>query len=222
VSTGIHVEISIGDPDTCQVAPKSRGGKTISGVTRCPHPEQDGAVIQEFTVPADSDCVEFDGGISVSNGDTETVFTSGSKEIFRITRPTPQPCVCETIEDHGCPVRDITAVDGTIYVTFVSTDHETLQQILVELSNQYDEMDLRRALRSSDSTDCQRLTIVDVGALTERQREVLTTAHEMGYFEHPKEASAADVADQLGIVRSTFTEHLAAAQRNLLDELLES
>jgi predicted DNA binding protein len=220
VTTGIHVEISIGDPDTCQVAPKSQGGKTISGVTRCPHPEEEGTVIQEFTVPAESDRIEFDGGISVSGSDTRTVFSSGSKEIFRITRPTPQPCVCETIEDHGCPVRDITAVDGTIYVTFVATDHGTLQTILEKLSNRYDKMDLQRALRSSDSTDSQRLTIIDVGAMTERQREVLATAHEAGYFEHPKEASAAEVAAELGIARSTFTEHLAAAQRNLLDELL--
>lgn len=219
MSTGIHVEISVGDPDTCQVAPKSRGGKTISGVTRCPHPEEE-TVIQEFTVPAESDCIEFDGGISISDSDTEAVFTSGSKEIFRITRPTPQPCVCETIEAYGCPVRDLTAVDGTIYVTFVATDHGTLQTILEELSSSYDEMELQRALRSSDSSDSQRLTIVDIGALTERQREVLTTAHEAGYFEHPKESSAADVADQLGIARSTFTEHIAAAQRNLLEELL--
>lgn len=82
-------------------------------------------------------------------------------------------------------------------------------------------MDLRRALRSSDSCESERLKIIDSSVLTGRQWEVLATTHREGYFEHPKEASAQDVADQLGIVRSTFTEHLAAAQRNLLNELLE-
>lgn len=220
MSQGIHVEISVGDPDTCQVAPKSRGGKTISSVTRCPHPEEEGTVVQEFTVPTESSRIEFDGGSSLSGVESETVFTSGSREIFRLTRPSPQPCVCESIERHGCPVRDITAVDGRLYVTFVAPDHETLQKILESLASRYDKMDLRRALRSSESTESQRLKIIDVGALTDRQRQVLATAHDAGYFEHPKEASAADVADQLGIARSTFSEHLAAAQRNLLDELL--
>lgn len=221
MSQGIHVEISVGDPDTCQVAPKSADGKTISSVSMCPHPEQEDRVIQEFTMPAESDRVEFDGGSAVSGADVRNVFTSGSREIYRITRQSPQPCVCESIKQYGCPVRDVTAVDGTLYMTFVASDHDTLQDLLTTLANRYDKMNLRRALRSSESSESERLKVIDVGVLTDRQKEVLATAHREGYFEHPKEASARDVADQLGIVRSTFTEHLAAAQRNLLDELLE-
>jgi predicted DNA binding protein len=44
----------------------------------------------------------------------------------------------------------------------------------------------------------------------------------MGYFERPKEANATEVAEALGIAQSTFTEHLMAAQRKLLDDVLES
>jgi predicted DNA binding protein len=56
--------------------------------------------------------------------------------------------------------------------------------------------------------------------LTDRQREVLRTAHEMGYFEYPRGANAGEVATALDIEPSTFTEHLNAAQSKLLDELL--
>jgi hypothetical protein len=50
---------------------------------------------------------------------------------------------------------------------------------------------------------------------------VLETAHRLGYFERPKGANAGEVADALDISRSTFTEHLAAAQTKLLDAILD-
>lgn len=53
-------------------------------------------------------------------------------------------------------------------------------------------------------------------ALTERQREVLRTAHGMGYYDVPRDVSAEDVAAELGIDGSTVVEHLQRAERNLL------
>ena len=43
----------------------------------------------------------------------------------------------------------------------------------------------------------------------------------MGYFERPKGANATDVADELGINRSTFSEHVSAAERKILTDVLE-
>ena len=54
-------------------------------------------------------------------------------------------------------------------------------------------------------------------ALTDRQREVIETAHGMGYYEVPRAATTTDVADELGVDPSTVTEHLQRAERNLLD-----
>jgi predicted DNA binding protein len=76
-------------------------------------------------------------------------------------------------------------------------------------------------LRSRVDHEESDLVFVDRSVLTERQREVLETAHEMGYFEHPKGANAGEVADELDISTSTFSEHLAASQRKLMDALLE-
>ncbi|MFW6000412.1 MAG: helix-turn-helix domain-containing protein, partial [Halorubrum sp.] len=56
--------------------------------------------------------------------------------------------------------------------------------------------------------------------LTDRQCEVLRTAYRMGYFERPRDANASEVADALDISPSTFAEHLATAQRKLLEEAL--
>ncbi|GAA0644817.1 helix-turn-helix domain-containing protein [Salarchaeum japonicum] len=57
-------------------------------------------------------------------------------------------------------------------------------------------------------------------ALTDRQRTVLTAAYENGYFEWPRDASGDDLAAALDIAPATFHQHLRAAHRNLLDELL--
>ena len=52
--------------------------------------------------------------------------------------------------------------------------------------------------------------------LTDRQREALRTAYDMGYYEVPREATTEDVAAEFGVDSSTVAEHLQRAERNLL------
>ncbi|TQQ79800.1 helix-turn-helix domain-containing protein [Halonotius terrestris] len=56
--------------------------------------------------------------------------------------------------------------------------------------------------------------------LTERQREVIETAWEMGYYDVPRSVSTDAVAAELALDASTVTEHLQRAERNLLSTLL--
>lgn len=58
-------------------------------------------------------------------------------------------------------------------------------------------------------------------ALTDRQREVLETAFEAGYYDWPRECTGEDVAAQLDISSATFAEHVRAAERNLLTALFD-
>jgi len=58
--------------------------------------------------------------------------------------------------------------------------------------------------------------------LTERQREVLQAAYMAGYYEWPRDTNAEELADRLDIASSTLHQHLRRAERNLLDELLDS
>jgi len=57
--------------------------------------------------------------------------------------------------------------------------------------------------------------------LTDRQREVLEAAHEAGYFRRPRETTGEKLADELGICGATLSQHLRAAQQNLLSVLYE-
>jgi predicted DNA binding protein len=57
--------------------------------------------------------------------------------------------------------------------------------------------------------------------LTERQREVLRAAFEAGYYDWPRETTGAEVASELGITSATFSEHIHAAERNILSVLFD-
>jgi predicted DNA binding protein len=61
-----------------------------------------------------------------------------------------------------------------------------------------------------------------LGRLTDRQREAVLVAHELGYYETPRATSFEGVADELGCAPSTANELLRRAESVLLDALLES
>jgi PAS domain S-box-containing protein len=58
--------------------------------------------------------------------------------------------------------------------------------------------------------------------LTEKQREALRTAAAMGYFDWPREHTAEEVADRLGVASATLHYHLRAAQRTLVNATLDA
>ncbi len=75
------------------------------------------------------------------------------------------------------------------------------------------------------------VTVLEVGtyrngvhrgrSLTDRQREVLRTAYELGYYEHPSETSHEEIADVLGCAPSTVGEHLRKAERRLVSDAFD-
>jgi len=56
--------------------------------------------------------------------------------------------------------------------------------------------------------------------LTDKQRDVVRAAWELGYYEVPREASSENVAAELDLDPSTVAEHLQRAERNLLGNIL--
>lgn len=52
--------------------------------------------------------------------------------------------------------------------------------------------------------------------LTDRQQEVLATAHGAGYYDWPREITGEDLAAELGVSPATFHKHLRAAERKLI------
>jgi predicted DNA binding protein len=55
--------------------------------------------------------------------------------------------------------------------------------------------------------------------LTDRQREILNTAADLGYYEVPRRATHQDIADELDLSTTTVGEHLRKIEARMLSEI---
>ncbi|WP_423998841.1 helix-turn-helix domain-containing protein [Haloarcula salina] len=210
-------EVEVFGPRSCQVAPHAGEEWSVSKVARSTGSDE-GRVVEEFTLRGDASSPP---DPHRDRPTVEKVFSYDERHVFRLSRVADQGCVCEVVEAAGCVVQEVSADGQSLVVTFLVEDVPSLRDIVATLQSEGDAVKLRRLLEDTPE-EHKRPVVLDRSKLTERQREVLVSAHDLGYFEHPREASAGEVADALDISTSTFTEHLAAAQRKLLDDLLDA
>ena len=91
------------------------------------------------------------------------------------------------------------------------------QEAIAAVIDAYESADLSPDLRRLGAYEGRDRPLDD---LTEKQREAVRTAYEMGYYEVPREVSTAAVAAELDLDPSTVAEHLQRAERNLLSHHL--
>lgn len=209
VGESVMAELEIADPNPCQVATASESGGAVRSVSRASMTNGDGEITEEFEMDSPE-----------ADTDAQPVFERGPNTVFRFERERGQECPCELVERHGCPVRSVAAENGTLRVSFFAEDLETVRRVVADVQERSDGVCLRQ-LSHSDEGTAPDPVYVDREAFTDRQREVLRTAFDMGYFSHPKEANATEVAAELDISQTTFAEHLATVQTKLLDRLLD-
>ncbi|MFB6093130.1 MAG: helix-turn-helix domain-containing protein [Haloquadratum sp.] len=223
---GIRAELVVDSPSDCPAAQASAAtGTTASSIRKSVPNDPRESVTEEFVLDsaASADPDDFDrieGAVDL-DGDLRAVFAYDSERVYRFERAQDRACLCARVESFDCPILDVHARDGTLHLTFHAPDIDTLRSIVARLGEEND-VSVHRLLRSGDGREDADLVLVDRSRLTDRQREVLTTAHEMGYFQYPKCANAEEVAAELGIDPSTFTEHVATAQDKLLSAILEA
>lgn len=215
MNPGIRAELKIPAAVGCPLARVSaEGDVTTHSVSKSVDPGMPEHVTEEFTVDPDA---EFEDG--VEEWGLTKAFEGGTESIYRFERTAGQNCPCECVESHGYPVVDVRAKNNTLHLVFHAPDQDALREVIGTIDDYHPQVEIRRLVRSRNGDD-GHLVFFDKSVLTDRQEEVLETAHDLGYFEHPKGANAGEVAEELGITTATFTEHLAAAQRKLLDSIL--
>lgn len=216
---GIRTELVVGSPGCCPVADASAStGRPACQVSRSPR-DEDGCVAGEFELKHDGDESRSDDP-DLDGAAYERVFCTSTGDVYRFDDGRCDPCPCETIETLGIPLSAVSARRGQLHLTFHARDPETVRDVVEALRARYGEVSVRQ-MRHAGDDHTERPVLVDRNRLTDRQLEVVETAWRLGYFEDPRGASATDVAEALDIARSTFSEHLAAAQRKVLGDLLE-
>ncbi|PHQ43157.1 helix-turn-helix domain-containing protein [Halorubrum sp. C191] len=211
MGSGIRAEVSLPTAAASPFDGVVDGTTPVTGVTRCTPADDPERVVVEFIADAD---------LSVPEG-VEVVFDYGGRAAYRFEAAVDPDSPFAVLDRHETPVSEAVVRDGRLRVTFHASDLPTLRSVLEAFRDACPEMEVKRLLQSSTTPTESDLVTVDRSELTERQREVLEAAYEAGYFDHPKGANAGEVAASLGIGRSTFTEHVAAAQRKLFRSLLD-
>jgi predicted DNA binding protein len=216
MGTGIRAEVTVDAAGTCPITEVARETETATlSITKSVNPDGSGRVTEEFLIDADD---ELPASITEN---MRVVFTYGSKHVLQFDRDLDSECPCSSVERFDAPVVDVHTREGLLHLVFHARDMDHLRDVIDQLREDYPTVRIERLLRSSDEDPVRSLVFVDRAKLTDRQREVLETAHEMGYFDRPKGANAEEVAAELGIAPSTFAEHVAAAQSKLFDTILD-
>lgn len=207
--SGVRTELVFEEASGCPVAAAS--GDVPGPVTDVNWADDGGETVTEQVTVEDGELDEFDA-----------VFEYGTQQVYEFGRDKSDPCICEHIQANLGPITDVHARDGDLHVTLHAGDVSGLRDLVSEMRDQFDGLRIEYLVHSVEDNQGGELVPVDLRRLTDRQREVLETAHEMGYFEYPRESNATEVAAELEIQPSTFAEHLAAAQGKLYQELLET
>jgi PAS domain S-box-containing protein len=124
--------------------------------------------------------------------------------------------------DYGAELRDVTVERGVARVT-VEVARESMARSLVDaVVDRFDGGELVSYRHSGRRTETRREFVARLqDELTERQHAALVRAYTGGFFEWPHEATGDDIAEAMGVCRSTFHEHLRAAQRKLVGAMLD-
>lgn len=212
-AAGIRVTVEFSDPGDCPVAALARrANATIRDLSTSVTPAGHGGAVSEFLVDADAVPTDYP---------RDPVFTYTDRHCYRVPHGPDDDCPCTRLGTHDTPIDRFVATAGGLRLVFHAGDFETLQSIVGDLRDRYPDLDIQRLVRAPTEGAARDAVFVDRSRLTDRQFEVLRESFERGYFERPREANATEVAAALGISPSTFAEHLQAAERKVLRDVLE-
>jgi predicted DNA binding protein len=124
----------------------------------------------------------------------------------------------DAMMDIGATVTSASADDGVgrlVVAAPISADvHEIVDAYTT--ANPDSRLTAKREVDGRDKTG-DRLGKRLRSALTERQYSVLTTAYYAGYYDWPRQRTAEQVADSLGITSATLHQHLRRAEQKLIE-----
>lgn len=170
-----------------------------SGECDCPQPDEDSASVDQ------SLAVDENGAWMC-----QTVYEDGDGGEYERVRAC-KACPCRQFARFDCVADLQTIRDDRLLYSVTVPDRSILTSLIGHLRD------------SGASVSVTRIVAVDEGGdesppLTDKQRETLLTAVELGYYDTPREAALADVSDELGVSRSAASQRLTSVRRRLVED----
>ena len=142
-----------------------------------------------------------------------------SSQFFK--RPVSSYCICPVFSEHDC-IPSIEAYEHEEFVVSISVrTRDELASIIESLRNRKARVRLQQITSSQKNTDGRRLEL-ETETITDKQREAVETAIQTGYYETPRRANLADLADELDVSRSAVSQRLTAIESKLVAQLYQA
>lgn len=225
-SHGLHTRLSV---DACENCPLA----SLSSEAPIRQLQARGAEEpMQFVVDCDpSDCPATGCGFACSGGSIDMI-QLGDQAVGRaeLQRCDPRDdgcdcgCLLAGLEKLPIDPRQMDVEGGTVRMEFTLQDRGELQSVVAGLREAGLGVTLDSVSTGGDGDaagGAPGAAMVALSELTARQREVAATAVAMGYFD-PDGASAGEVADVLGIAKSTLSEHLGEATGAVFRQLFSN
>ncbi|EMA27354.1 helix-turn-helix domain-containing protein [Halobiforma nitratireducens] len=146
--------------------------------------------------------------IAVDPDDARTVHTSTDIDA---------DCICPAIATFGCVFSLESIRDGALVVSVVVRDRGLITDIVAAIREAGGSVRLERITDHEMTDGTGSVEAVDI---TNKQREAIELAVEMGYYDQPRRTDLGELADRLGVSRSAVSQRLNAAESKLLRSLI--
>ena len=180
----------------------------------------DGTVLMFFQSDADSNAVIDAVDRYPDVASAEVIHEHGGETLFEFT--VIDDSLPTTLAERGVRIRSIDISEGVANLELELPTEADVRAVVELLLERYPETDIV-ALRERERPPSTRQDFVaDIeDRLTERQLTALQKAHVSGFYEWDRPVTGDVLAKSMGIGRSTFHQHLRAAEQKLIETFFE-
>ncbi|QSG13347.1 Putative light- and oxygen-sensing transcriptionregulator [Halapricum desulfuricans] len=132
-----------------------------------------------------------------------------------VTGPSPEA----HLATRGVIVNATTVDSNGVIVEAQLQSRETVTPTVERLQAAFDGVTVRSIIDEGEPS--HRGDQLGAAALTDKQRQALRAAYHHGYFKRPRESTADEIAETLGVSHSTFLQHLHRAQQKVFEARFE-
>ncbi|WP_276247619.1 bacterio-opsin activator domain-containing protein [Haladaptatus sp. YSMS36] len=183
--------------------------------------QPDDSLVLFFTATgADPEVVEAAARECGEIANVQLVATGDDESLFELTLA--RESIVTDLANYGAKTQAITAHDRVGRMKIELPQEANVRQLVELVKKEYPGTELV-SYREHDRrpTTKQEFVMALRERLTERQLSTLQRAYVAGFFDWPRPVNGDDLAATMGVSRSTFHEHLRAAERKLCAELFE-
>ena len=213
-----ELELAVPDPETFLNAVAAVAGEAVTYREITPQPDGSAQVLFSLTdAPVEEILALEEEFVSVRS---LRAVERGDEVLFRAAL-SGQTVAATLLDCGGIPSEVIATPTETTAVVRLSQEID-VRVFIDRVTQQFPGTELRsrRSVEDTVQSTSELRAIIDE-KLTDRQREVLFTAYESGFFESPRDTTGEQLASLLDLSQPTVTHHLREAQRRLYEALFD-